>query len=306
MAPAVAPAEQGTGPSRGRGRAGTGPGPCPVPHNGAVLRSLAPARRRLVLSCGAAVLTALVALVAVLLAGRGDSRTGARTVPQDQPGPVLLVPGYGGSTIGLTVLAARLREQGKDAELVRLPGNAQGDLAAQAEVLQAAAQAAIQRTGAPSVDVVGYSAGGVVARLWLSQSRGSAAVRRVIGLGSPQHGTELASLGALFAGQCPTACQQLAPGSDLLAGLNRGSGSEVPAGPVFVSLWTRHDEVVLPPSSAVLAGGINIEIQAVCPGSAVTHSQLPSDPLVAAMVLAQLQPSPPVQLDADDCVRLSS
>jgi triacylglycerol esterase/lipase EstA (alpha/beta hydrolase family) len=276
-----------------------------VPHNEAVFSSLAPARRRLVLGCCAAVLIALVAGLVVALA-RGTGRSSPRAVPQNLPGPVLLVPGYGGSTSGLGVLAARLREQGKDVEVVSLPGNAQGDLAAQARVLAAAARDAIARTGAPSVDVVGYSAGGVVARLWLDQARGSAPVRRVVTLGSPQHGTDLASLGALFAGQCPTACRQLDPASDLLAGLNAGSGSEVPAGPAFVSLWTRNDEVVIPPSSAVLAGGINIEIQSVCPASAVSHSQLPSDPLVVAMVAAELQPSPPVQLGTGDCARLSS
>jgi triacylglycerol lipase len=276
-----------------------------VLHNEAVFSSLAPARRRLVLGCCAAVLIALVAgLVAALARDRG--RDGLRAVPQDLPGPVLLVPGYGGSTSGLSVLAARLREQGKDVEVLSLPGNGQGDLADQARVLAAAARGAIERSGAASVDVVGYSAGGVVTRLWLNQDPGSARVRRVISLGSPQHGTQLASLGALLAGQCPTACQQLDPASDLLAGLNAGSGSEVPAGPVFVSLWTRNDEVVLPPSSAVLAGGINIEIQSVCPASVVTHSQLPSDPLVAAMVATELQPSPPVQLAAGDCARLSS
>jgi triacylglycerol esterase/lipase EstA (alpha/beta hydrolase family) len=162
--------------------------------------------------------------------------------------------------------------------------------------------------------VVGYSAGGVVARLWLRDD-GHAPVRRVVSLGSPQHGTALASLGALMAGQCPVACQQLDPASDLLARLNArpggsgGSGGEVPtepAGPVFVSLWTSHDEVVIPPESAVLAGGINIRIQSVCPASAVRHSGLPTDPLVTAMVLSALQPSAPAQLTARDCARLSS
>jgi len=289
---------RGAGPTaRGRQQAGR--------HNEAVLSSLAPARRRLALGCCAAVLIALVVALVVAVASRGDGRS-RRAVPQDLPGPVLLVPGYGGSTSGLGALAARLRAQGKDVEVVSLPGNAQGDLAGQARALAAAAQQAIARAGAASVDVVGYSAGGVVARLWLSQARGSAPVRRVVTLGSPQHGTELASLGALLAGQCPTACQQLDPASDLLAGLNAGSGSEVPDGPAFVSLWTRNDEVVIPPSSAVLAGAINVEIQSVCPGSAVTHSQLPSDPLVAAMVAAELQASPAVQLGAADCARLSS
>ena len=180
-------------------------------HNGAVFSSLAPARRRLVVGGCAAGLAVLVTVLALLLAGRGAGQGPPRAVPQDQPGPVLLVPGYGGSTSGLAVLADRLRQQGKDAEVVSLPGNAQGDLAAQARVLAAAARAALARTGAPSVDVVGYSAGGVVARLWLSQA-GGAPVRRVVTLGSPQHGTQLASLGALVAGQCPLACQQLDAG----------------------------------------------------------------------------------------------
>lgn len=268
--------------------------------------SLAPARRRLALGSCAAVLILLVAAVVAVLAGRGDGQAKARAVPQDQPGPVLLVPGYGGSTSGLSVLAGRLREQGKDVEVLSLPGDGQGDLAAQARVLAAAAEAAIERTGAPSVDVVGYSAGGVVARLWLSQADGAAPVRRLVSLGAPQHGTALASLGALFAGQCPTACQQLDPASDLLAGLNSGSGSEAPQGPVSVSLWTSSDQVVIPPESAVLAGALNIRIQSVCPASTVTHSGLLSDPLVAAMVTAQLQPSAPVPLTARDCARLSS
>ncbi len=269
--------------------------------------SLAPARRRLALGCCALLVLALVGALVAVVAHRGGSRDAPRAVPADQPGPVLLVPGYGGSTGGLTVLATRLREQGKDAEVVSLPDNAQGDLTAQADALAAAARAAIARTGAPSVDVVGYSAGGVVARLWLSRDTG-AQVRRVVTLGSPQHGTQLASLGALVAGQCPLACQQLDPASDLLARLNgrAGSGGEVPAGPVFVSLWTSHDEVVIPPESAVLAGAINIRIQSVCPASAVGHSGLPSDPLVAAMVLAELQPTGPVQFAAGDCARLSS
>lgn len=275
-----------------------------------VFGSLAPARRRLAVGCCLALVLAVVAALVAVLAHRGGGQDTPRAVPADQPGPVLLVPGYGGSTSGLAVLATRLRQAGKDAELVQLPGNAQGDLAGQADALAAAARAAIARTGAPSVDVVGYSAGGVVARLWLSEHP-DAPVRRVVTLGSPQHGTALASLGALVAGQCPVACQQLDPASDLLARLNGRSGSsdsggEVPAAPAFVSLWSSSDEVVVPPSSAVLAGALDIRIQDVCPASTVGHSGLPSDPLVAAMVLAELQPAAPAQLTVRDCARLSA
>jgi triacylglycerol lipase len=274
-----------------------------------MLTSLAPARRRLVLALAAVLLVAVLfgVLVAATSARHGSAKAPA-VVSQDVAGPVLLVPGYGGSTTGLTVLAGRLRAGGKDVEVLNLPDSGQGDLAAQAKLLAATAQAAIRRSGAPSVDVVGFSAGGVVARLWLEQYGGTALARRVVTLGSPQHGTALAALGALFAGQCPTACQQLNPTSSLLSTLNSsstGTGPEVPAGTAFVSIWSSHDEVVIPTQSAVLRGALNIEVQSVCPASTVNHSGLPTDPVVAAMVAAELTRSAPVPLTAADCGRLS-
>ena len=269
-----------------------------------MLRSLAPARRRLLL-----VLVALLAVAAVaiglLLALRAANRAASLpAVAQDQPGPVLLVPGYGDSVSALGTLAGRLRAAGKDATVVDLPDHAQGDLGRQADALDAAAHAALARTGAASVDVVGYSAGGVVARLWAKDHGGARLARRVVSLGSPQHGTALATLGSLVSGACPLACQQLVPTSSLLSALN--SPPELPTGPVFVSLWTSRDEVVLPPDSARLAGAVNIEIQQVCAGSGVGHSQLPTDPLVAAMVVAELTGGPARQFGAADCARLGS
>ena len=220
--------------------------------------SLAPARRRLVLTLLVA-LVLVAGLVTAVAVRAGFGRAAVRPVAQQVAGPVLLLPGYGGSTTGLSVLAQRLRAAGKDVTVLELPDHAQGDLAGQAAVLGAAAKAALRRTGAPSVDVVGYSAGGVVARLWAKRYGGDRLARRVITLGSPQHGTALAALGSLLAGECPLACQQLISTSPVLAQLN--TSPEVPAGPVFVSFWTSHDQVVLPPESAELTGALNIEIQ---------------------------------------------
>ena len=67
-----------------------------------MLSSLAPARRRLVLALAALVAVAAVAIVVAATVGGGNDD--AAPVSQQTPGPVVLVPGYGGSTTGVTAL----------------------------------------------------------------------------------------------------------------------------------------------------------------------------------------------------------
>ncbi len=258
----------------------------------------APSRRRLVLGAAGAVLVVLALVAALAVLGRLDG--GARADPP-APGPVLLVPGYGGSSQSLASLATALRAGGRDVTVVALPERAQGDLGAQAGVVATAATAALRRTGADSVDVVGYSAGGVVARLWVTELGGAAAVRRLVTLGSPHHGTQLASLGALFEGACPVACQQLAPGSSLLARLD---GEPLPAGPDYLSLWTTEDDVVYPATSAVIEGVPSPSVQSICADDRVRHGGLPSDPVVQRLVAESLGPGPVPTWGPDDCTRL--
>ncbi len=227
----------------------------------------------------------VAASVGIVLGDRGRGLAGR--APQDRPGPVLLVPGYGGSTTALQVLASALRAQGREVTIVELVGDGTGDLRAQARQVQAAADAATA-AGAPGVDVVGYSAGGVVARIWADELAGAALARRVVTLGSPHHGTDVAQLGATLAPDaCPEACRQLVPGSDLLAGLD-----ESPDGPVWTSLWTTQDQTVTPPDSARLDGALGFAVQQVCPGAEVQHGQLPRDPLVIGLVLEALGQQP--------------
>lgn len=271
-----------------------------------VLASLAPARRRLVLGLAAVVaLGALLGAVLVLGPGGGDAGTGAAPVAQDEPGPVLLVPGYGGATDALDALAAGLRADGRDAQVLPLPGDGTGDLAEQAELLDDAVGTALGRTGASSVDVVGYSAGGVVVRLWAAELGGAEQARRIVTLGSPHHGAEIAGLAAgLLPDACPLACQQLSPDSDLLAGLN--DGDETPDGPGWVSIWTTADQLVTPPESARLDGAVNVVVQDVCPASTVDHGNLPRDRLVAALVTGQLGTAPVAAPGAQDCDGLAA
>ena len=257
-------------------------------------------RRRIFAVGLAAVLAVVVAVIAVevIRVGGGPAPGATGFPPQNRPGPVLLVPGYGGSTRSLSVLGRRIRSAGRQVTLVHLPGNGTSSLIADAGVLNAAVTRAL-RDGAPSVDVIGYSAGGVATLLWMREDGGVHKARRVVTLGSPFHGARIASAAQGFVpGACPAACQQLVPGSSLLSQLD---ATPVPSRPRWLSLWSTDDTTVTPPDSARLAGAINVPIQSVCPAEQVSHSQLPVNPAVTAMVLQAIGPGPVRRPTASDC-----
>ncbi len=252
-------------------------------------------RRRWVLA-GVSCLVAL--LVLGVLAVRREPAS-IITTDQGAPGPVILVPGYGGGTDALNQLAGTLQAAGRTTEILVLEGNGTGDLRVQAGRLERAVNAALS-DGAPSVDVVGYSAGGVVTRLWATELGGSKLARRIVLLGSPNHGTEVAGLAAfLGTASCPEACQQLAPDSDLLLSLNKGDPT--PSGPQWVTIWTDQDQIVTPPESARLDGAVEIVVQEVCPGVSVDHGQLPTAPVMQGLVLRALDVALMSEPSPSDC-----
>jgi triacylglycerol esterase/lipase EstA (alpha/beta hydrolase family) len=262
-----------------------------------VLDGLSPARKRFVLGVVALALLAATAAGGAAWLGREEP---VRPVSQETPGPVLLVPGYGGGVVGLEVLAEALRAQGRDVTVVDLPGDNTGDLDRQAGELANAAILTLNRTGARSLDVVGYSAGGVVARLWVREHGGGSLARRVVTLGSPHHGTDLAGLGGdLAPDSCPEACRQLQPDSELLRRLN--AGDETPDGPLWVSIWTTDDRVVVPQSSSELDGALGFTLQSVCPRAVVSHGDLPQDPIVIAAVTRELAVAEPAVPGPEIC-----
>ena len=228
-----------------------------------------------------------------------DGTAFPRRPPDDRVGPVILVPGFGGDVSMLNKLVSALRHAGRTAITVNLPDAATGDLRGQEKVLAARIDAELAR-GASSVDLIGYSAGGVVVALFAASDPSH--VRRAVTLGSPLHGTRLAGLAAgLLASACPTACQQLVPGSPLLASLESPDATGIP----WLSVWTADDEVVTPANSARLTGARNVELQNVCADDAATHVSLPNDPLAIGLTLQALSAKLPIPSPSpSDCERL--
>jgi triacylglycerol lipase len=257
--------------------------------------SVSPRRRALVVATALAV---VVALGAAVTAATGLWRRAEPELARAGEVPVLVVPGYNGTPASVGTLAARLRAAGHRVVVVDLPDRGTRDLRESARALGAA----VDRTGAARVDLVGYSAGGVVVRLWLADPARALRARRVVMLGSPNHGTELAgAAAALDPGVCGSVCQ-LAPGSGLLAELNRGD--ETPAGPRFFSIWTSFDQTVTPPATAALDGAANIRVQDVCPSARLGHGDLIINPLALGLVVEALDGTLPDPPGRGDCAAL--
>jgi len=238
-------------------------------------------RRRLVFA-SAVIVIPVVVTAAFFLLGRNEEDP-PNLNRGGEPLPVILVHGYGGTASSMAAIEERLRTDGRRVVPLDLPDGGTGDILDSARVVDQAVRA----TGAGTVDLIGFSMGGVVVRTYVAELGGASRARYVVTLASPHHGTDLAGLAA-FAdpSACTGACAQLAPESEFLAELNEPD--ETPTGPAFVTVWTERDETVTPPESAELDGALNIKIQDVCPGSRIGHGEVVRDPAVLGLIVETL------------------
>jgi triacylglycerol esterase/lipase EstA (alpha/beta hydrolase family) len=108
----------------------------------------------------------------------------------------------------------------------------------------------LSATGAGSTIVVAHSMGGLVIRAYIRRY-GIAKLARVLTVGAPHHGSMHAWM------MIGTSLGQIRPGNAWLAALNR---DRLDPALRFVSLWSWHDSMVAPQTSAELPGAVDLSM----------------------------------------------
>ncbi|MCC7600332.1 alpha/beta fold hydrolase [Janthinobacterium sp. FW305-129] len=190
--------------------------------------------------------------------------------------PVLLVHGYVCNRGYWAQLSRRLARAGIAHDGVDLEPIGANIEEFVPQVEQAIA-ALCARTGSGQVILVAHSMGGLVARAWL-RHYGAARVARIITIGTPHHGTALANLAA---GKNARQMSRIggAP-SGWLAQLAASETPELRA--LITSMYSHHDNIVAPQSSARLPGARNLAF------GGIGHVALASDARVLRLVLAEI------------------
>ena len=167
--------------------------------------------------------------------------------------PVLLLHGYGCNSGYWAHLVPRLdAARISHATLDLVPLTAAID--DYVPLVEAGVQALLAASGAARDVIVAHSMGGLVARAWL-RAHGSERVARVITLGTPHHGTRLASFGI------GANAAQMRQGSAWLTALAASENMATRA--LITSIYTHHDNIVAPQTSSELDGARNLAFGAV-------------------------------------------
>jgi triacylglycerol esterase/lipase EstA (alpha/beta hydrolase family) len=128
-----------------------------------------------------------------------------------------------------------------------------------------------RETGRDQLVLVAHSMGGLVTRAYMARE-GDLRIARFITLGSPHHGTQIASLGL---GECARQMRYESEWLSMLEDMEAASPPQMPA----LSIYTLSDDLVYPPESSVLAWAESV------PVSAIGHVALLYSPSVAARVI---------------------
>jgi len=179
---------------------------------------------------------------------------------RDESCPVLLLHGYGANSafwqrLHQRLTAERISHCALDLEPVL------GSIDGYADRIEDAAVALLAAIRTPSLIMVCHSMGGLAARAWLRR-HGHQRIARVITLGTPHAGSLLAGYGmGVNARQMLPSTAWNSQERHWLSAL--ADSEDAATRSLFVSVWSRHDNIISPQDSAALAGAKNIVLDGV-------------------------------------------
>lgn len=200
----------------------------------------------------AAFLKECLALVAVVVLVPLGCLMRRRLDGSGNRGPLVLVPGWCLNRGSLCWLRWRLRRAGWSPVVCLAEYNGSADFEAAAVRLGAGIEA-LARSGERPLTIVAHGLGGLVAREYARRAE-SGPVRRLVTLGTPHSGTQLARY-------VPLLRDKLTPTASPMRRLR--SEDRVPERYDVVAIHSMFDAVVLPPSAATYPHAFNIQINGV-------------------------------------------
>jgi len=214
-----------------------------------------------------------------------------KCVPRQAQGlPVLLIHGYGCNSgywhsMSKALFQANIAHYALDLEPIF------SDIDSYSPTVSKAVSSICEETKHQKIIIVAHSMGGLIARAYL-KTYGTAHIAKVITLGTPHKGTNLANFGVGrnsqqmrrdfgFAGE---------PSNDWLRQLEQSEDRSQRG--LFVSLYSHHDNIIAPQTSSYLAGAKNIELHGI------GHVALALHPLIQKYVIEEIRLASQSVIDA--------
>ncbi|AFY45898.1 triacylglycerol lipase [Nostoc sp. PCC 7107] len=170
-----------------------------------------------------------------------------------QYNPVLLIHGISDTEAVFRKMRNYLQDKGWSVYALNLVPN-NGDVGLDILAQQVADYIAATFAPEQTLDIVGFSMGGIVSRYYVQRLGGIERVQRLITISSPHHGTYVAY------GSWRPGCEQMRTHSNFLKDLN--SDAVMLKQLNFTSIWTPYDLMIVPAKSSQMPIGTEVIIPA--------------------------------------------
>jgi len=169
--------------------------------------------------------------------------------------PTILVPGWGAPHLHTRWVASLLEKENLNVHAIKLPYLGVGDMDENAAILSKEVERLCSKSRIGKVNLVGYSLGGLIARIYLQNYEGVQRLGRAVFVGSPQNGIYTAYPVSFTKGG-----RQVRFGSDFMRELNKNFSCRCDSARCL-SIYLSRDIIICPSKAARIPCGYNLELK---------------------------------------------